>query len=759
MDLDPISKAAPSKYPIFASVQPSKPQLNQNALNSISSAQSGSSCINWIRSLFSVVYGWILFLMSCGKSAKKAPEPSPPKLNIFPPLAQVVISKPSPVAPKIEVKKVEDNYADKDPVARQFLDELATNPIAFASKRPFAGWSLHSSETAPDQFRKYWRDTLVHFLCTQEPNRKILYKEQPIQISSWMIEYVLDKYGLNVNAISKEGFTALHYARSRETVDLLLKRNRELLEMPDKEGQSPLFHAVEKDLSEVVDEFIKRGANANYQDSIGQTPLHRARSKAVAERLLTSSTGSLNVRDVTGMTPLLKALRNDTKEIVKFLLDKQADPKIADTSGNTAIHHARDQESVEFVLKVAPHLLNIPNQAGETRLQITLTRNNLEFASYLIERGAKLPEYMDHKLILHFLIDKAFAKAEWNHFLKTLLSKNLLDIEAADYPRHTALAHAFMALNYPYEDAKFEIIHELLAKGASLNVYVGKDPLIHFLVEKAVLHPNWLALFHTIFVKMEHDPSLLEVLDSKKRTLLGHALAFPFIELAKFFLSKGAQVNIQVNQQPLAHFLIERYTSDSYLRTLTQELISSKRLNLETIDRENRTAISYAVEQAIPELIELLIKAETNLNVSIGKEPLIHHLIRQSVRGDKWQQLVQLALTRHYLNLEVPDSKGQTPLAAALQLPQFPYSSDSEFKIIKWLIEKNVKLNIAIEGKPLTHFIIDRIAMNQSEHWFTVLAMIKGLENSTAIQYAKEKCLHDPALFSRIEKALKEQLI
>lgn len=195
--------------------------------------------------------------------------------------------------------------------------------------------------------------------------------------------------GADVNARAESGFTALTMATQSHgntaVVRLLLQRGARpnaAQDVPVKHGASPLFFAVINgdietarvllDAGAAIDaemmvlgfirktplmaaayrgdtpmvEFlIGRGANPNWGDDAGMTPLDRAILSDHAEtiKLLLARGAKVNHVDKLGMTPLLYAasVNYGDAAVTKLLLAAGADPKAQDPQGRTALELAR----------------------------------------------------------------------------------------------------------------------------------------------------------------------------------------------------------------------------------------------------------------------------------------------------------------------------------------------------------------------------------------------------------------------------------
>jgi ankyrin repeat protein len=108
----------------------------------------------------------------------------------------------------------------------------------------------------------------------------------------------------------------------------------------DKSGQTPLHNASSKEMAEFL---IGRSADLNAKDVRGQTPLHRmvaAGMNSPIETLIARG-ADINARDNAGQTPLHWAARRGNKDVLLLLLAGGADAKAKDKDGLTPLQVAR----------------------------------------------------------------------------------------------------------------------------------------------------------------------------------------------------------------------------------------------------------------------------------------------------------------------------------------------------------------------------------------------------------------------------------
>uniref|UniRef100_A0ABD2XKC5 Uncharacterized protein n=1 Tax=Trichogramma kaykai TaxID=54128 RepID=A0ABD2XKC5_9HYME len=158
------------------------------------------------------------------------------------------------------------------------------------------------------------------------------------------IELLL-RNGADPNAVNLSGSTPLHKLcefRSPNHINLIQRflvvcdevGQRVHIDARDKEGQTPLYSALDYGQKEVVKLLLRRGADPNQNHQNGTTPLHvichcyhddefvRLLFEICDEMQLTVQ---LNTRDQWGNTPLQLAVASLSPEIVDVLLNRGAD--------------------------------------------------------------------------------------------------------------------------------------------------------------------------------------------------------------------------------------------------------------------------------------------------------------------------------------------------------------------------------------------------------------------------------------------------
>ena len=238
--------------------------------------------------------------------------------------------------------------------------------------------------------------------------------------------------GAAIDATDNSGRTALHRSASsgeRDTV-LCLLRAKAAREVPDSNGVTPLHAAVRSGSEETVKLLLRARCSVQTKNSDGETPLMSAVDSGnprILARLLMKGAEPDEATE-KGRTALHRAARANEIKMVQMLLKKGASIDQTDGDGWAALHHAIAGEGRESALllmkrgaragtwnRASPDPLQLAAATGDvkigkallsdrsssslnsakadgwTPLMTAVSNEHHEFASLLVEAGARSP--------------------------------------------------------------------------------------------------------------------------------------------------------------------------------------------------------------------------------------------------------------------------------------------------------------------------------------------------------------------------------
>jgi cytohesin len=313
----------------------------------------------------------------------------------------------------------------------------------------------------------------------------------------------------------------------------------------DKYNQKPVDIAIRHSHKEVVELLAAKGTDFS---------IHLAAYLANVEKLrsLIENNSDVNRKNKDGQTSLHLAARSGHKEVVGLLIAKGA------------IVNEEDEKN------------------SLTPLHYAARFGHIEVAKLLIAEGSRINARDDHGFIpLHWA-----ALCNRKQLVELLLAKGA-QVNAKDKLDRTALYYCCM-----FREADTDIIELLLANGADVNA--GSWPSLYVAV-----HNDNIALAEHL---IDHGTNVNTKFgsDSQSGTVLQLAPYVSSIKMVELLIAKGADVN--AGPWTALHGAVEERRRDIV------ELLIRKGADVNAKSHENKTALWYAKEIGLTEIVELLRK-------------------------------------------------------------------------------------------------------------------------------------------------------
>ncbi|KAK1783718.1 ankyrin repeat-containing domain protein [Copromyces sp. CBS 386.78] len=416
---------------------------------------------------------------------------------------------------------------------------------------------------------------------------------------------------------------------------------------------------------------LQKDVNVNRTDDNGWTPLHLAAyfHKPAITKLLLEHGADPDKQSESGVTPLYFALtaRDSPSaglEVVRLLLQHEADPNIA-TNGMTSLHWAvTSQSSPEFITLLLEHNAKIDagydldgdDQSQWTAVYFAASYNKCDQMRLLIEAGANLRHTAaDGRSLIHL--------SATNDTLPILLEYlGRFDINAADEHGRTAL-HSVNSINLPN-------IKRLVNAGAKLDVP-----------------------------------------DAARCTPLRYAVASKNVDKVLLLLSKGADPNLCDGPYGPPFSVASLHNSGE----LT-ELLLKHGSRVDAEDLFGRRPIHYAAWGGVDN-IQRLLDAGGDINVrdKLGRTPL--HWAAQSGCSKAVERILAISPDQ----VDDLDKGGWTPFCSACIGPSRLFSlsefglpkveGEDQLEVLRILIDHgaNTSAHVTIGGKACDPYQIAKL--------------------------------------------------
>jgi ankyrin repeat protein len=329
----------------------------------------------------------------------------------------------------------------------------------------------------------------------------------------------------DLNALDHEGRSPLHRAFQHQKFDSMkLLVNRDAVNVRDRSNSTLLHEASASGNFDVMELLLSHGADVDVHDHRGDSPLHRAfhHQNFDAVKILVNR-GAVNVCDRSNSTLLHEAAGSGNIDIIRLLLDRDADVNVLDRCGDSPLHKAfRYHDAVKLLVDRGADV-NARNKSNSTPLHEASGSGNRDVMELLLSLGADI-NAQDHRGVtpLHE------ASRYQNFDAMKLLVNGGAEVNVRDKNSSTPLHEASGSGN-------LDVVRLLLGLGADLNVHDhrGDSPL-----RRAFQHQKFDAM--ELLVNRCADVNVRNQFNS---TLLHEASGSGNLYIAKLLLDHGAEVN------------------------------------------------------------------------------------------------------------------------------------------------------------------------------------------------------------------------
>jgi len=217
--------------------------------------------------------------------------------------------------------------------------------------------------------------------------RGVLHMAAAMRVPSETLVVLLEG-NVNPNLRDYSGNTALHYAMEDKNIPLsvTLINNGSDVFIENNDGKSPLIHAFDQG-PEFTDQFLIRIPEPI--DREGNTPIFHAvrwNYPSVVRTIINAGEGVVNYQNLQGNTALHEAAHAGSPQIAAILLDAGANPNAVDNVGRTPLHHAIIWGILDLLKLLVENGgdINLKDGEGQTVLHMAASSGNNDILSWML---------------------------------------------------------------------------------------------------------------------------------------------------------------------------------------------------------------------------------------------------------------------------------------------------------------------------------------------------------------------------------------
>lgn len=529
-----------------------------------------------------------------------------------------------------------------------------------------------------------------------------------------VVELLL-KQGANPNTVCRNGLSALHYSAKHLNlgnsgpfiIQKILRQRAVSINKGDKKEDTPLHYACRSNNAEAAIALFNAGANIDWKNSEGKTPLDLSSKVGVAlikeaiinnadkhvQRLL-SALSDINSVNKDGMTPLsIAAQCAKNSEVVELFLSAGANPGVACRKGQIPLHYAAQRQNgggiglsiVKKLLAVPRTLIDDVDFLGNTALHHACRANNVDTAIALIKIGANVdckngegetPLELSSKvrvaLLKEAILENDLARVQ--ELLATIQDVNTVDSDgqnllhvASEYGLDPKIVSLLIDKGVPVDLQDAELytpLHYAVLNGPDITtaLLVGNPRLD--LVNSEYKYALEIAILEgeedTILALLNKGANLNDIPKDSEETIMERIISKISPERLEFLRKNGAELaRLDQNGESLLHKVIDFQEQTSIVEKLIQ-----LGLSIDLKDKCGITALSAAAHLATnPEVVEVFLSngADPNITSRSGKKAL-HWAAQQKNEGEVGPSIIKKLLSQPGVSVDDVDNLGDTPL-------------------------------------------------------------------------------------------------
>ena len=415
--------------------------------------------------------------------------------------------------------------------------------------------------------------------------------------------------GTDIFLKMEEGNDCLHIAALNGHLKLcekLVAEHKFDVNMVDNFGWTALHHSARNGSYELIEFFIKMGADIHLKTNDGQNCFHiaaRFEHLNLCKTLIDIHNFDVDMTNSMGWTVLHFSAQSGSHDLIDFFVKKGVNVLLETRAGNNSLHIAASNGHLSLCeTLITKYKLDVKmtDNDGWTALSFAAENGSYELIEFFVEKKIGIYQKTnDGKNCLHI----AASKGHFN-LCKTLIEKINFNVDMVDNKKWTAL-------HYAAQKGSYELMNYFIAKGTDVLLKT-KDGLNCLHIAASNGHLN---LCKTLINEINFD---VNIADDEGRTALYCSAQSGNDELFGFIADKGTNIFLKTKGgQNCLHIAAGRGHFN-----LCKTLIEKINFNVHMVDNKKWAALHYAAQNGSYKLMkyfiakgtDVLLKTEDGLN-------------------------------------------------------------------------------------------------------------------------------------------------
>ena len=456
--------------------------------------------------------------------------------------------------------------------------------------------------------------------------------------------------GTDIFLKMEEGNDCLHIAALNGHLKLcekLVAEHKFDVNMVDNLGWTALHHSARNGSYELIEFFIKMGADIHLKTNDGQNCFHiaaRFEHLNLCKTLIDIHNFDVDMTNSMGWTVLHFSAQSGSHDLIDFFVKKGVNVLLETRAGNNSLHIAASNGHLSLCeTLITKYKLDVKmtDNDGWTALSFAAENGSYELIEFFVEKKIDIYQKTnDGKNCLHI----AASKGHFN-LCKTLIEKINFNVDMVDNKKWTAL-------HYAAQKGSYELMNYFIAKGTDVLLKT-KDGLNCLHIAASNGHLN---LCKTLINEINFD---VNIADDEGRTALYCSAQSGNDELFGFIADKGTNIFLKTKGgQNCLHIAAGRGHFN-----LCKTLIEKINFNVHMVDNKKWAALHYAAQNGSYKLMKYFIAKGTD--VLLKTEDGLNCLHIAACHGHL--NLCKTLINEINFDVNIADDEGRTVLHCSAQ--------------------------------------------------------------------------------------------